>query len=335
MSSNVAETLFDKVDSALATYVFDGSTNIINYIEPIFTSLILLWVVIWGYMVMYGRTNDTLSTGAFKVMQIGFILTIALTASTYNTYVADVLINLPNHLGAVITNSPGYSTGQSIDSLFNGVFDAAENAWDKGGVLSGDFGMYLMAAVIGFFGIGLAVIASGLILLSKIALAVVLVIGPIAMIMLLFQPTQKFFESWLGMAINLVLVYILALAVAAIVLSLAESFVSNNEEASLQNSLALGFVFGLSMIVMRQVEPIASALGGGIALSTNGGIRQGLSKMRPSNVSRQTQKIKNDVSSTRRGAARAGNMAAAPVTSARTAYSAYQRKFGKGNSISG
>lgn len=332
MAANIAKTLFDKVDSSLATYVFDGSTNVINFVEPIFTSLILLWVVIWGYMLMYGRTNDTLSTASFKVLQIGLILTIGLSAATYNTYVASVLINLPNQLGAVITDAPGFSTGDSIDSLFNGVYDAARNAWEKGGVLSGDFGMYLMAAVIAIFGIGLAVIASGLILLSKIALAVILVLGPIALIMLLFQPTQRFFESWLGMAINLILVYILALAVAAIVITLAEKFAVNNSEATLDNSLALGFIFGLSIIVMKQVEPIASALGGGIAMSTSGAIKGGFNKMRPSTLSRGARSIQRDIRSTSRVAT---SPARAMSRAASGGFHAYQRRFGKGNSISG
>jgi type IV secretion system protein VirB6 len=329
--SNIVISLFDKVDTTLQDYVLNGSTDLINYISPIFNSLILLWVVIWGYMLMYGRTNDTLSTASFKILQIGIILTVGLTAATYNTYIASVLTELPNTLGAVLTSNPIYSSGQAVDQLFSNVFIASANAWNKGGVLNGDFGMYLIALVIGLFGIILAVIATALILLSKIALAVVLVLGPIAIIMLLFQATQRFFESWLGMAINLTLIYVMAVAVASIIITLADKFVSNNNEANLDNAFFLSFIFGLSIIVMKQVEPIASALGGGIALSTQGAIRNGMSKLRPSNINRARNKINNDATIVTR-------QATSPIVGTanlvKSGQHAYQRKFGKGNSIS-
>lgn len=331
MATNLFQSIYDKVDHELTGYIFNMSSNVIDFILPIFSNLVLIWVVIWGYMTMFGQSGEPLKTGVFRIIKIGLILTIGLTASTYNNVVANFLSNAPDQLAAIITGSTNYSGGAALDSLFSKVFDIAQDAWDQGGIMNGNFGMYLIAGAILLFGVLLTLITAGLILLSKIALAVLLAIGSVFIIMLLFDSTKRFFESWLGMCINLALILVLATGVASIIVQLGDGFVTNNTEPTLGNAAAISVVFGLSIIVMRQVEVIASALGGGVALATNGAIRSGMEKMRPTSIKHGINRMRNDVK-TSWNAARAPDRKA--TAWAKSGHAAYQRKFGRGNSIS-
>ena len=332
MASNLVGELYDLVDTTLNSFVINGSQDVITSITPIFSSLLLLWVVIWGYMVMYGQTDQTLKTGIFKIVQVGLISTLALTSANYNDIVINFLLNAPEQIAGIVIGTPGYSTGSALDTLFQKVFDTADSVWEKGGLMNGNFGMYLLAILIAGIGTVLTAITAGLILLSKMLLAVLLVLGPIAIMLLLFKPTERFFESWLGQCINLGLIYILAVTVASIVIDLSDTFISNTPDPDLKITMAVFLVFLLSIIIIRQVEPLASALGGGIALATQGAISNGMSKLRPSRIKRQ-------INSTRSDFRTAGRAASAPARGAanlaRKGQHAYQRKFGRGNSISG
>ncbi|NMU82432.1 type IV secretion protein, partial [Vibrio parahaemolyticus] len=85
----------------------------------------------------------------------------------------------------------------ALDSLFSQVFEVSEAAWDMGGILDANFGMYLIAIFVLAFGGVLTCVVAFLILLSKIMTTVLLAVGPLFIVMLLFNATQRFFESWL------------------------------------------------------------------------------------------------------------------------------------------
>ena len=133
MASNLVGELYDLVDTTLNSFVINGSQDVITSITPIFSSLLLLWVVIWGYMVMYGQTDQTLKTGIFKIVQVGLISTLALTSANYNDIVINFLLNAPEQIAGIVIGTPGYSTGSALDTLFQKVFDTADSVWEKGG----------------------------------------------------------------------------------------------------------------------------------------------------------------------------------------------------------
>lgn len=329
--ANPFSALEEFIDHALDDFVYDTTFNLLQWFTPVFTNLLLLWIVIWGLMMMLGYSGEPLKEGVARIIRIGFIMSIGLTVGTYNEVVVDFFTNAPSELSQALTGSTG-TASSALDNLYNKVFDIADEAYDKGGIMNGNFGMYIMGTVVLGVGIILTLLMAAIIFLSKIGIAVVLALGPIFIAMLLFQKTQSFFEMWLKQLVNFGFAIVLATLVSAILINLSENYINNNNSATLANIGSLTVIFGFAIIVMRQVQPIASALGGGIAMATNGAISEGMSKLRPSNIKRGINKARNDVS-TAYNAARAPDRKAAAW--AKSGYAAYQRKFGRGNSISG
>ncbi|WP_175548477.1 type IV secretion system protein, partial [Vibrio parahaemolyticus] len=71
---NFFQATFDLVDRILASYVSDTATNIISFISPIFTSLLIVWIAIWGYLMMFGKVSEPLQEGVFRILRVGFIM---------------------------------------------------------------------------------------------------------------------------------------------------------------------------------------------------------------------------------------------------------------------
>ncbi len=329
---NLFEGMFAVVDQALDQYVINTATDLIAYISPIFTSMLIVWIAIWGYLMMFGKVTEPLQEGVFRILRIGLIMTLGLTVGTYMDVVVDVLAHGPESIAAVVTGSNG-GAATILDNLFSRVLDVADQAWDKAGVMSGDFGMYLVAALIMVFGGGVTIVVAFLLLASKVATTVLLAIGPLFIIGLLFNTTQRFFESWLGMVMNFGMLLILGSAIGRMVIDVSEAFMNivESSTSSMANMTTCAYLiafFALGILVLKQVPAIASALGGGVALATQGALGSAMNAMRPSTIRRQYRGIQRD-------ARLAGNAASSPYRGAKSAYRAYQKRFGAGNTITG
>jgi type IV secretion system protein VirB6 len=113
-----------------------------------------------------------------------------------------------------------------------------------------------------------------LIALSRVALAILLALGPLFIAMLLFESTRRLFDAWLAQLTNYALITVLTVMAAALLLQVVDSYAAQTAArgAAIVTVDALNMVL-MSVLVflfMRQVMPIASSLAGGAALNTIG-----------------------------------------------------------------
>ena len=272
--STIFTDIFDVVDIVLDDYVLDTSTLIINSVTPIFTSLLILWIAIWGYMMMYGKTESTLTDAFFRILRLGFILTLGLAVGTYNSVIVDFLFGWPEEVVAWATGNTSSSITGSIDALLNSIVEVVYAAWNKAGVFDGNFGFYIIAGVVSVLGVMITVTLAFLIILSKIILSILLAVGPIFIMLLLFPTTQKFFESWMAAAMNYGFLLILAVLVALLTVSLVNTMMASLGDADflsqLGGAIEISILLLLSTLVLKQTPQLAANLGGGIAIQTAG-----------------------------------------------------------------
>jgi type IV secretion system protein VirB6 len=91
--------------------------------------------------------------------------------------------------------------------------------------------------------------------------------------------------------------------------------------ANLDKIFMLMVVFGLTVLLMLQVPSIAAALGGGIALATQGIVSSTMNVMRPASIRHNAQQVQRDLRSVRNTAGKGAQ--------------AFKKTFGRGNSITG
>ena len=327
--SNLYQGIFHMVDQALSNYVQQGSARLIDFLVPIFTSLMIIWLAIWGYAMMTGRSEQPLQEGFFRILRVGFILTLGLTVGRYNQTVVSFLGETPQTLASILSGGHAMNAASLLDKLFSQIFALADNAWRQGGVMNGNFGMYFLAVAVLLVGSCLTLIVAFFILLSKVMVSVLLVIGPAFFVLLLFQATQRFFESWLGMVINFGFILLLGVASGQLMTTVASNYLTHishnsNTITTLSDSSMLCIVLGLCILVMKQIPAMASALGGGVAIAANGAIASSIHALRPTSLRHQYRMLRRDVNYT-------GQALKTPLKPLGLSYQAYQKRFGNNN----
>jgi type IV secretion system protein VirB6 len=269
---------FTKLSSTLTTYVSDTATSIIGAIGPVAAQLLTLYFIIYGISMMRGLVEEPISDFAMRVIKTSIILALALNIGIYNGQIVNFLWNSPDKLAQYVSGA-GSSTVANmdyLDSLMTQFYNLGDKYWQfSSGATSLDIGPKIMAVVTWLAGVVVTVYAAFLLILAKMALAVILGIGPIFVLLLMFEGTKRFFESWFGQALNYVFVVVLTSAAVKLILSLIVAYMpSANAVAADTGSIAAAIppiaLAGIGALVMMQLSSVASALGGGVAISTLG-----------------------------------------------------------------
>lgn len=336
-STNVFQYIFKTVDTALATYISDTASSMIGAATPMFISMVVVWMVMWGYLMIYGRIQEALTEGIFRIIKITAILTLGLSTGYYMSIVANTLQQAPEYFAGVVSGNGG-SVAQNLDVLFSKFFMVSQAAWDKGGILNGNFGLYLVSIVVLLVGTLLTIYIAFLTLLSKFCLTILLGLGPLFITSILFKSTQRFFEAWIGMVANFGILLVLASSIGKLMINIADNYIIKMAptDSALKNLANLGdaallcLIFALCILVVRQIPSVASSLGGGVALSTQGAFGNFFRSMRPTAIKNTSKQISRDISTTTRAI---GSTVNSPIRAARATAHAY-RRF-KTNSIAG
>lgn len=260
----------------LVTYIGDNTARIANALEPAIIVLATLYVMIWGWLQVTGKIEEPLIAGVKRILMLALILGASLRLWLYNSVIVDTFFSAPGELAAAVVGA--YDSVTVIDQIIFEGADAATLLIQKGGIFDGDFSYYLAGIAVYLF-VGLtAIYTIFLLALSRIALSVLLALGPLFIALLLFPSTKRFFESWIAQLANYAFVTILTVLVAALMMTLmstaAEQAAASGGGIEIAHAARVCMAAGLTFLVMRQVMPMAAGIASGLALSTHGAMSQ-------------------------------------------------------------
>lgn len=260
------------LDNLLSTYIGTHTAQIAEILAPAILTLATVYVMIWGYLLLMGRIEEPFVTGVKRIVLLVVILSGALDLWLYNDLIVDTFFRAPAELAAGIVGA--YDPVGIIDQIIFSGGDAASLLIQKGGILNGNFSYYLAGFAV-YLIVGLtAIYAMFLLALSKIALSVLLALGPFFIALLFFETTKRFFEAWIAQLANYAFVTILTVLVAALMMGIVSS--AAQQAAALGGGITIAdaarvcMAAGLTFLVMRQVMPMAAGLASGLALSSFG-----------------------------------------------------------------
>jgi type IV secretion system protein VirB6 len=156
-----------------------------------------------------------------------------------------------------------------------------------------------------------------------VALAIVLGLGPIFIALLLFDSTKRFFEGWMGQALNYMFVFALVASAVNIMFALwmpALNYALANNSEGFSALLPMLLMGGVAFVVLMQVPAIAFGLAGGVQIATLGAVgwaadkaKGALGAARPQNVRAAYRSARRDVMAVGAGAAMGARAVAAPA----------------------
>ena len=272
-------------DSILSTYVLGVVSALMTGLAPIALSAMTLWVGLYGWAVLRNEVQETVPTFMWKVFKIGLVLAFALQSGFYISNVADTAnalaigvatTFLPSAVDPTTITSPYVLLDKFNDEASKLVLDLLKEA----GIMRLDL---LFAAVVCSIGnVVFLCIALFVVTLAKLFLTFVIAIGPLFILCLAFRPTARFFDSWLSMVLNSVVLTWFAFFALGL-----SAFMGGGMVQAIQvnggflgptfnvvgESLKYCVVMILMAIICFQAPSLASALTGGAA------IQQGIQMM--------------------------------------------------------
>ncbi|MDF0606784.1 type IV secretion system protein [Neisseriaceae bacterium TC5R-5] len=302
--------MFTELSNALSTYVNDTATNIIGAITPVATTLLTIYVILWGWSMLRGVIAEPITDGLGRIVRLALICGIALQIGYYNGLISNFLWNAPDAMASYLGGSTGTSNAEFLDALMSQMYDFGDAFYQKAQANSTmgipDLGLLFMAYVIWAVGVISTGYGAFLLSLAKMGLAITLGIGPLFVLLIMFEPTKRFFDAWLGQALNYVFLVMLTAAAIKLIMSILQTYLTAASgvvsDPSLDQALPAIVFAIIGALVMVQMPSKASALGGGVAIGTLGAVgwaygktKGGMSSMRPTNMRRSLNKARSDV----------------------------------------
>jgi type IV secretion system protein VirB6 len=256
----------------LSNYIATNTALVASALEPVIVTLGTIYVMIWGYLQLTGQVQEPFLTGVKRIAVLAVIFGLAIHLWLYQSLIVDTFFNAPAELAGAVVGA--YDPVAIVDSIMNSGADAGGLLLAKAGVFHGNFSFYIAGIAVYLIISVTAVYTMFLLALARIALSVLLALGPLFLVLLLFDSTKRFFEAWLAQLSNYALITILTVLVAALMLavvgSAAQQAASTGGGIQIVEAVRVCLAAGLTLLIMRQVMPMAAGLASGLALSSFG-----------------------------------------------------------------
>ena len=260
----VFEFIDGQFKQPLERFVSDGTSNIAEWVTGPLTAAVTLYIVLYGYLVLRGSVSEPVLEFVFRAIKLAIIVMVVKNAGEYQTYVTNVFFDiLPREVSQAL-NSGTTPSASTFDSLLDKGQASATDIWSRASwpvdIVTGVGGMMVIA--VSFLVAGIGYVVS---LYARLALAIVLAIGPIFIALAMFQSTRRFTEAWIGQLANFVILQVLVVAVGSLLISCIDSTFTAIDGYSdvLMRPIALCAVGIAALYVFYQLPGIASALAAG------------------------------------------------------------------------
>ncbi|WP_330169330.1 type IV secretion system protein [Bartonella grahamii] len=271
MNFTIFTQLFDKIDQITKTYVTDISSKAIATITPFISIGITIAFIIYGWLIIRGAIDMPLSGFVNRFTRISIITSIALTAGLYQPEITNMITQMPHDLSKALITNP------LNDKQLMGLLDNAAGKgflyasrlfeetifFDANGLLYSLLGILILLATSLVVAIG-----GGLVLLTKIAIALLVGWGPIFIIALLWQPTYRFFEQWIAQVLSYTILFVLLATIFNLMMNIFANYLGDMKFDYGQN---MGYMFGgvlilsiISIMLLLKLASIANALAKGV-----------------------------------------------------------------------
>jgi type IV secretion system protein VirB6 len=225
------------------------------------TGLLTLYVVFTGYRLILGRGGLTVGDATLKVMKIGLVMALATNWGLFQTLIYDTLTKGPAELGALLLNGDGpfARLQDAFDGLQQSATLMASRASPGAASMQGGPGFGAFAVNTG--GMTLVLSTLGVLLASKVVLAILLALAPLVAGLMLFEATLGIVEGWLKAMIALAMTPLVATLTLSLELAmLAPSLRALSDARAAQQFAAFDINPAVTVLVLSLVFALVMIL---------------------------------------------------------------------------
>ena len=165
------------------------------------TIILTLYIALLAFNLLTGRSALRVSVLTPRMMTLGLVLTFATSWIAYQSVVWNLATGAPDEIASVLVGTKGSATvvfAQQLDGLFAAITDAVSNiAPQNPAIAAATPAMASPANILSIAGLILLLGTVGVLVVCRLALAALLIIGPVFIVLALFDGTRGLFEGWL------------------------------------------------------------------------------------------------------------------------------------------
>ena len=271
MSSTIFSTIYENVDGKLDLFLNERLSNVVDVVRGPLAAGLVIYIVLFGFMVMRGIISEPWGELFARMVKL-CVLYMAATTVAYSEWITNPLFHgMPDAIAQALAGKTIGTAGAVFDQYFSQVDDVIRliraeaetyldiNPW-KLVLLTLAIVIYALAGLSAAIGFAITIFA-------KVALAVIIALGPIFIALALFEPTRRFFHGWLGQAFNYLVLMAVIIAITTLVADLGASALAEAETKSDVTIAAVIFAVYLFLgtIFFFQAPAIATGIAGGAA----------------------------------------------------------------------
>ncbi|HEX5263748.1 MAG TPA: type IV secretion system protein [Phenylobacterium sp.] len=214
----IFEPAYQFVDGKLDVFLNERASSVIAAVSVPLRAALVLYVLLYGFAILRGAIAEPMMDFAVRSLKLAFIYMLATTVA-YSSYVTTPLFHsLPDTLTQAISGAAAPDVGAAFDQFFARAAYLAQKISQEASPVNP--GPWIIAGAVYVVGALAASLGFGVVLLAKVALALLIALGPIFIACALFDASRRFFFGWLSQAVNYVVLFALIITVFQLVLSL-------------------------------------------------------------------------------------------------------------------
>lgn len=196
-------------------------------LQTALTILLTLYIALLAVNLLTGRSALRLSVLTPKMMTLGLVLTFVTSWIAYQSVVWNLAVGAPDEIASVLAGSEGSATtlfAQRLDMFFNAITGAADSAANSAAAAAAanpanaaamNSAIASPASILTFAALLLLLGTVGVLVVCRLALAALLILGPVFIVLALFEGTRGLFEGWLKSVAMFALVPLLTVLIGS------------------------------------------------------------------------------------------------------------------------
>jgi type IV secretion system protein VirB6 len=162
------------------------------------TIILTLYIALFAFNLLTGRSALRLSVLTPRMMTLGLVLTFATSWIAYQSVVWNLATGAPDEIASVLVGTNGSATlifAQQLDAMFGAITEAVSNI--NPATVAAAPGFASPPNILSIAALILLLGTVGVLVVCRLALAALLIIGPVFIVLALFDGTRGLFEGWL------------------------------------------------------------------------------------------------------------------------------------------
>jgi type IV secretion system protein VirB6 len=296
LAFQIFQPAYQFVDAKLDAFLNDRANAMISEVAGPVRAALVLYVLLYGFAILRGAIAEPVMDFAVRSLKLAFVYMLATTVAYSSFVTAPLFHTLPDTLARAVSGSGIPDVGAAFDQFISHAAYLADKTGKEATVA--DVGPLFVAAVVYVVGALTAALGFGVVMIAKVALALLVALGPIFIACALFDASRRFFFGWLSQAVNYVVLFALIITVFQMILSLVDQQWAQIDGQDPQAGAFLFIALSLlGCIFFLQIPAIAAGIAGGAsaglgdfarAASFEGGSRAGVRAQGPQEAERSS-----------------------------------------------